>query len=56
MKMEFREGLLFTSVQISFRGNTKVVEILWSIPERQKPLYPLRWSRISASLQNMRIA
>ncbi len=26
MKMEFREGLLFTSVQISFRGNTKVVE------------------------------
>lgn len=26
MKMEFRGGLLFTSVQISFRGNTKVVE------------------------------
>ena len=26
MKMEFREGLLFTSVQISFRGNTKVVQ------------------------------
>lgn len=26
MKIKFREGFLFTSVQISFRGNTKVVE------------------------------
>ena len=26
MKIEFREGLLFTSIQICFRGNTKVIE------------------------------
>lgn len=26
MKIEFREGLLFTSIQISFRGRTKVIE------------------------------
>lgn len=26
MKIEFQEGLLFTSVQVSFRGNTKLVE------------------------------
>ena len=26
MKLEFREGLLFTSIQISFRGSSKVIE------------------------------
>lgn len=26
MIIEFRDGLLFTSIQISFRGNTKVIE------------------------------
>lgn len=26
MKIEFRDGLLFTSIQISFRGSSKVIE------------------------------
>lgn len=26
MEMEFKDGLLFTSFQISFRGNTKLIE------------------------------
>ncbi|KGK87399.1 aspartyl protease [Desulfosporosinus sp. HMP52] len=26
MNMKFQDGLLFTSIQISFRGNTKVIE------------------------------
>lgn len=26
MNMEFKDGLLFTSIQISFRGSTKVIE------------------------------
>ena len=26
MNMKFQDGLLFTSIQISFRGRTKVIE------------------------------
>jgi len=26
MKIEFRDGLLFSSIRISFRGSTKVIE------------------------------
>ena len=28
MNMKFQDGLLFTSIQISFRGRTKTLELL----------------------------